>query len=163
MNLFATDGWRDSSNAMVATGEQPRIEIPTSKCDWTKRQKAFSLFQLLVELAMTVFIAGIVVPSLLRPGAATKQALAGSSLHMIKITGVTFLFTYKNIMVAIVGVLLGGAAAWVIETERPKFWLRHLFGVLHDWLAGRGFGSDAEPVRAKEDAATKNTYVVWEN
>jgi hypothetical protein len=94
-----------------------------------KMQKARSLLQLLIELAITLFIAGIVVPSLLRSGVSTSGALAGGSLHTINIAGVTFLFTYKNIGFAILGVLAGATAAFVIEMERPIFWRRHLYRV----------------------------------
>jgi hypothetical protein len=93
-----------------------------------KMQKALSLLQLLIELAITFFIAGIVVPSLVRSGVSTSGALAGGSLHTINIAGVTFLFTYKNIGFAILGVLVGATAAFVIEMERPIFW-RHLYRV----------------------------------
>jgi hypothetical protein len=163
MNLFATDGWRDSSSPMVATGERQPIEILSPKRDQMKRQKAFSLLQLLIELAMTVFIAGIVVPSLIRSRVATKEALAAGSLHTIKLAGVTLLFRYENIVVAILGVLVGGAAGLVVETERPIVWLRHLFSVLRGCLGGLRFGDDAARVLRKEDGGTKNARVVWEN
>jgi hypothetical protein len=87
-----------------------------------KRQKALSQLQLLVELAMTLFITGIVVPSLLHFGLVPNRSLAGGSLHAINIAGVTFLFTYSNIGVAILGMLTGVIAAFVIEMERPIFW-----------------------------------------
>jgi hypothetical protein len=83
-----------------------------------QRQKVLPLLQLLIELAITFFIAGIVVPSLLRSGVSTNGALAGGSLHTINIAGVTFLFTHKNIGFAILGVLVGATAAFVIEMER---------------------------------------------
>ena len=99
-----------------------------------KRQNTLSLLQLLIELAMTLFITGIVVPSLLRFGVATSRALAGGSLHAINIAGVTFLFTYRNIGFAILGMLVGATAAFVIEMERPKFGGRHLYRALHGCL-----------------------------
>src|SRR6267143_7215849 len=58
-----------------------------------KNQKALSLLQLLIELTITLLIAGIVAPSLLRSGAATSKALTAGSLHAINIAGVTFLYT----------------------------------------------------------------------
>jgi len=80
------------------------------------RQKALSLVQLLIELAITLFIAGVVVPSLLRSGAAANEALAGGFLHTITIAGVTFSFTYKNVGFAILGALVGAAAAFAISS-----------------------------------------------
>jgi len=70
---------------------------------------------------MTVFIARIVVPSLFRSGVAPKEALAAGSLHTINTAGVTFLFRYKNIVVAILGVLVGAAAALVIKWSNQEF------------------------------------------
>jgi len=47
-----------------------------------KGQKSFSLVLLLAEVAFTLFISGIVLPSLLRSDLATKEALAmGFSVH----------------------------------------------------------------------------------
>ncbi len=91
------------------------LEVVLSvKRDGMKRQKALSLLQLLTELVITLFIAGVVVPSLLRSGVATNEALARGSLHTINIAGVTFLYTYKNIGFAILGALVGGTAAFAI-------------------------------------------------
>jgi len=84
------------------------------KRDSMKRQKALSLLQLLIELAITLLIAGVVVPSLLRSGAATSEALAGGSLHTIKVAGVTFSYMYRNVGFAILGALVGGTAAFAI-------------------------------------------------
>ena len=112
---------------------------------------------------MTVFIAGIVVPSLFRSGVAPKEALAAGSLHTINTAGVTFLFRYKNIVVAILGVLVGAAAALVIEMEQPGIRLRHLYSVLHGCLGGFGLRGDAAPVLRNEHGTTKKARVVWEN
>jgi hypothetical protein len=56
MNLFASYGWRDPSSGMVTPGEHLPIEILSPKRDKMRWQRAFSLLQLLIELAMTVFI-----------------------------------------------------------------------------------------------------------
>ena len=79
-----------------------------------KRQKTFSLLQLLIEVAITLFIAGIVVPSFLRSDVATKEALAGGSLHTINIAGVVLSYTNQNVEFAILGALLGAMTAFVI-------------------------------------------------
>jgi hypothetical protein len=79
-----------------------------------KRQKAFSLLQLLSEVAITLFIAGIVVPSLLRSDVATKEALAVGSLHTINIVGVVLSYTNQNVEFAILGGLVGAMAAFAI-------------------------------------------------
>jgi hypothetical protein len=79
-----------------------------------KRQKAFSLLQLLIDVVITLFIAGIVVPSFLRSDVATKEALAGGSLHTINIAGVVLSYTNQNVEFAILGGLVGAMAAFAI-------------------------------------------------
>ena len=80
-----------------------------------KRQKAFSLALLLVEVTFTLFIAGIVVPSLLRPELATKEALASGSLRAINIAGIAFSYTTQSVGFAILGSLVGALTAFVIH------------------------------------------------
>jgi hypothetical protein len=87
-----------------------------------KRQKAFSLLPLLIEVVIALFIAGIVVPSLVRSDLATKEALAGGSLHTINIAGVVLSYTNKNVELAILGGIVGATAAFVIpfSVSAPK-------------------------------------------
>jgi hypothetical protein len=80
-----------------------------------KRQKAFSLALLLVEVASTLFIAGIVVPSLLRSDLATKAALVAGSLRTIHIAGFAFSYTTQNVALAILGGLIGTMAAFAVH------------------------------------------------
>jgi len=79
-----------------------------------KRQKALSLLQLLIEVVITLFVAGIVVPGLLRSDVATKEALAGGSLHPINVAGVVLSYTNQNVEFAILGGLVGAMAAFAI-------------------------------------------------
>jgi hypothetical protein len=140
MNLFATNGWMDASNEMDAARRRPLLEVLSRRADNMKWKKDFCRVQLFLGLALTVFLAGIVVPNLVRPSAATRDALAAGSLHAIKIAGMTFLFTYKNLVAAILGVLIGGGTALVIEIEGARFWLRHVYHVLQVCLEDWGFG-----------------------
>ena len=112
----------------------------TMGADNMKWEKGFRRVQLFLGLALTVFVAGIVVPSLVRSGVATREALTAGSLHTIKIAGFTFLFTYKNLVAAILGMLIGGTVALVIEVERARLWLRHAGNVLQACLADWGLG-----------------------
>jgi len=80
-----------------------------------KRQKAFSLVLLLIEVAFTLLIAGIVVPSLLRSDLATKEALAAGSLRTVNIAGFVFSYTTQNIALAVLGGLVGTMAAFAIH------------------------------------------------
>jgi hypothetical protein len=80
-----------------------------------KRQKILSLTLLLIELAFTLFIAGIVVPSLLRSELATKEALALGSLRVINIAGFAFSYTTQSAGFAILGSLVGALVAFLIN------------------------------------------------
>ena len=77
-------------------------------------QNAPSLLLLLIELAITLFVAGVVVPSFLRSGVEAKEALVRGSLHSISIAGIAFSYTYENLACAMLGVLTGTAAAFLI-------------------------------------------------
>jgi ABC-type Fe3+-siderophore transport system permease subunit len=85
------------------------------KANSMKRQKAFSLALLLIEVTFTLFIAGIVVPSLLRSELATKEALAVGSLRAINIAGFAFSYTTQSVEFATLGSLMGTFAAFVIH------------------------------------------------
>ena len=78
------------------------------------KQNAPSLFLLLVELAITLLVAGSVVPSLLRSGVDAREALVRGSLHSINIAGIVFSYTYENLGTAALGMLTGAAAAFFI-------------------------------------------------
>jgi hypothetical protein len=90
----------------------PQLKL---KANNMKRQKVFSLALLLIEVAFTLFIAGIVVPSLLRPELATKEALAPGSLRAINVAGFAFSYTTQSVEFAILGSLVGALAAFVIH------------------------------------------------
>jgi hypothetical protein len=79
-----------------------------------KMQKVFSLLQLLIEVMITLFIAGVVVPHLLRSDLATNEALAAGSLHTINIAGIALSYTHLNVDFAILGALVGAMAALAI-------------------------------------------------
>jgi hypothetical protein len=78
------------------------------------QQNAPSLLLLLVELAMTLFVAGIVVPSFLRSAVDAKEALLRGSLHSINVAGIAFSYTYENLGCAMLGMLTGATAAFLI-------------------------------------------------
>ena len=83
-----------------------------------KIQRALSVVQLFSEVVITLFIAGIVVPSFLRSGMATNHALAAGSLralHALTIGGVTFSYTLQNLGSAVLGGLFGSIIALAIE------------------------------------------------
>jgi hypothetical protein len=80
-----------------------------------KTEKVFSLVQLLIEVVITLFIAGFIVPSFVRSDLATKEALAAGSLRTISIAGIALSYTYQNVEFAILGALVGATAAFAMD------------------------------------------------
>jgi len=84
-----------------------------------KGQKAFSFALLLLEVVSTLFVAGIVVPSLLRSDFATEEALSEGSLRTINFAGMAFSYTTHNLEFAILGGLVGAIAALAVHFQGP--------------------------------------------
>jgi hypothetical protein len=95
-------------------------KVLSLKRDSMKRQNALSVLQLLIELAITLFIAGVIAPSLLRSAGATIKALARGAVHTINISGITFSYTYENVGFAILGSLAGATLAFAIASPSAK-------------------------------------------
>jgi len=80
-----------------------------------KIQRALSALELLGGVTLGLFLAGVVVPSLVRCGMAANHASAGRSLHALTIGGVTFGFTLQNLGSALLGGVFGVLIAFAIE------------------------------------------------
>lgn len=80
-----------------------------------KKQITFTFFQLPIAVAITLFIAGLIVPSLTRSDLATNRAAAAGTLHTMHIAGTAFSYTNQNIGFAMMGMLAGGAAALALH------------------------------------------------
>jgi len=96
--------------SLARMGSLKEIVLHVKRVHFSK-QNAPSLLLLLVELAITLFVAGIVVPSFLRSGVDAKEALVRGSLHSISIAGIVFSYTYGKLGCAMLGMLTGAAAA----------------------------------------------------
>src|SRR5436853_5052884 len=90
------------------------MAVLTLKGNNMNKQKTSSLLQLLIEVAITLFVAGLVLPSLLRSDLVTSEALAAGSLHTINIAGVVLSYTNQNVEFAVLGGLVGAMAALAI-------------------------------------------------
>jgi len=73
-----------------------------------KKQTAIRAFQLLSVLLVTLFIAGILVPTLMGSTRSANHSPVPGSMHAIRIAGFAFKYKLQNILAALLGTVLGG-------------------------------------------------------
>lgn len=83
--------------------------------NYRRVRKALSVLEPLSGVALSVIIAGILVPSFLRSGMGAHHGLAVGSLHTLTIGGVKLSYTLENLAFAILGAMFGSLIALAIE------------------------------------------------
>jgi type IV pilus assembly protein PilA len=78
--------------------------------DYMKKQKGFSLIELLIVVAIILIIAAIAIPNLLRSKMAANEASAVGSLRSINTAEVTYAAAYPDTGYSLLLANLGGAA-----------------------------------------------------
>jgi hypothetical protein len=85
-----------------------------------RRQNVFFFLELPIAVMVTLFIAGVAMPSRVRSDKATQKAMEAGALHTISVGGMGFSYTNENLGYAMLGALVGAAGAVMIHIQAPS-------------------------------------------
>ena len=81
-----------------------------------KKQNAIRVFQLLSSVTITLFLAGILVPSLMGSSSSANHTFFAGSQHTMKIAGFVFKYKFQNILAALLGTVFSGVITLVVAS-----------------------------------------------
>ncbi len=82
-----------------------------------KMQKVIRVFQLIGGAIITLFLAGILVPSLMGSTRSANHSIFPGALHTIQIAGFAFQYRLQNILAAVLGMLFGAVSARIMASR----------------------------------------------
>ena len=114
-----------------------------------KKQNAIRVFHLLSSVTITLFLAGILVPSLMGSSSSANHTFFAGSQHTMKIAGFVFKYKFQNILAALLGTVFGGVIALVMAS-------RAMTKENSGSAAAHGTGGNAGPAHQSGSAVAKS-------